>query len=137
MYDFLKKIPLFAALSDSDMQRLCQMVEVVRLPAGELLFAEGSKGDRAYVIKEGQLEILKTSGGRDVLLAVRESGEVIGEMSLLEEAPRMASVRARTDSELLAIHQEQLDEMLNTSPSAARAMLHTILSRWRATEAML
>jgi predicted CoA-binding protein/signal transduction histidine kinase len=137
MYDFLKKIPLFAGLSTADMERLCQMVEVVHLPAGELLFAEGSKGDRAYVIKVGQLEILKTSGGRDVLLAVRESGEVIGEMSLLEEAPRMASVRARTDSELLAIHQEQLDEMLNTSASAARAMLHTMLSRWHATEAML
>lgn len=137
MYEFLKKIPLFAGLSDLDMERLCQMVEVVQLSAGDLLFAEGSKGDRAYVIKDGQLEILKTSSGRDVLLAVRESGEVIGEMSLLEEAPRMASVRARTDCELLAIHQEQLDEILNTSASAARAMLHTMLSRWHATEAML
>src|SRR5689334_124956 len=103
MYDFLKKVPLFSELSEADLDRLCEMVEEVSLPAGQLLFAEGSAGDKAYIIKEGQLEVLKVSGGREVLLAVRQQpGEVIGEMSLLEEAPRMASVRARSDVSLLA-----------------------------------
>jgi signal transduction histidine kinase len=72
-----------------------------------------------------------------VLLAVREAGEVIGEMALLEEAPRMASVRTRTDCELLVIHKEQLNHLLDTSPSAARAMLTTVLNRWRNTTSML
>ena len=137
MYIFLRKVPLFADLSDADLKRLCEMVEEETLPAGKLLFDEGAPGDRAYVIKEGELEIVKTSGGREVLLAVRRSGEVIGEMALLEDAPRMASVRARTDTRLVSIRQDQLDDLLNTSPSAARALLNTVLARWRSTEAML
>ena len=137
MYTFLKKIPLFASLPDEDLERLCQMVTEVRLPAGTELFIEGSPGDKAYVIQEGEIEILKVSGGRNVLVAVRKPGEVIGEMSLLEAAPRFASGRARTDSLLLEISHAQLDQLINTSPSAARAMLFTITSRLRSTELQL
>src|SRR3990172_4124715 len=137
MYEFLKKIPLFADLPDEDLERLCEMVAEVSLKAGEELFTEGSPGDSAFVIQQGEIEILKTSGGRNVLLAVRKPGEVIGEMSLLESAPRFATVRARSDSLLLAIGHEQLNNLLNTSPSAARALLHTITARLRSTELVL
>jgi signal transduction histidine kinase/predicted CoA-binding protein len=137
MYDFLKKIPLFEGLPDEDFERLCQMVTEVHLPQGSQLFTEGALGDKAYVIVEGQIEILKFSGGKTVLLAVRQPGEVIGEMSLLEAAPRFASGRARTDSVLLEISHAQLNELLNTSPSAARAMLYTFVSRLRSSEILL
>lgn len=137
MIDFLKKIPLFSSLPEEDFNRLCEMVTEVRLPAGEELFTEGSPGDKAYVIQQGEIEILKASGGRNVLVAVRKPGEVIGEMSLLEAAPRFATGRARTDSLLLAISHEQLNHLINTSPSAARAMLFTVTSRLRSTELLL
>jgi len=137
MYEFLKKVPLFSSLPDHDLDRLCEMVSEVHLEAGDQLFAEGGPGDKAYVIETGEIEILKKSGGRNVLLAVRKSGEVIGEMSLLEQAPRFASGKARTDCTLLEIGHEQLDELLNTSPSAARSLLFTITSRLRSTELML
>jgi signal transduction histidine kinase len=135
--EFLEKVSLFANLPEADLDRICGMVEEVRLAAGEELFAEGSPGERAYIIKEGQLEVIKVSGGREVLLDVQGVGAVIGEMALLEKVPRMAAVRARTDCVLLAIHQDQLDHLLDTSASAARAMLRTVLTRWRNTEAML
>src|SRR3970040_1464799 len=125
-YHFLKKVPLFSSMSDEDLDRLCEMIEEVRLQPGDELFAEGDEGDKAYVIKEGEIEILKASGGREVQLAVRKQGEVIGEMSLLEAAPRFASGRARTECLLLAISHDHLDTLLNTSPSAARALLYTI-----------
>ena len=137
MYEFLKKVPLFASMADHDLERLCELVTEVYLKPGDQLFAEGSPGDKAYIIEKGEIEILKASGERNVLLAVRKSGEVIGEMSLLEAAPRFASGRARTDSKLLAIGHSQLDELLNTSPSAAKALLFTITSRLRSTELML
>ncbi|HUV28177.1 MAG TPA: CoA-binding protein [Anaerolineales bacterium] len=137
MYDFLKRVPLFASMPDHDLERLCEMVTEIHLKTGEQLFAEGSPGDMAYIIENGEIEILKSSGGKNVLLAVRKSGEVIGEMSLLESAPRFASGKARTDSKLLAISHDQLDDLLNTSPSAARSLLFTITSRLRSTELML
>jgi len=137
MYDFLKKVPLFASMPDHDLERLCEMVTEVHLNAGDQLFAEGSPGDKAYIIETGEIEILKASGSRSVLLAVRKSGDVIGEMSLLDAAPRFASGSARTESKLLAISHSQLDELLNTSASAARSLLFTITSRLRSTELML
>ena len=137
MYEFLKKAPLFADLPDADLEHLCQEAREVRLSVGEELFAEGSPGDRAYVIEEGQLEVVKVSSGREVLLNVLKPGEVVGEMALLEDKPRMASVRARTAGVLLAIDKEELDHLLNTSLSAARAMFYTILARLRTTESVL
>lgn len=137
LYQFLKNVPLFANMSDEDLSQLCEMMNVVELEDGEQLFAEGDHGDKAYVIQKGELEILKVSGNRTVLLAVRGKGEVIGEMALLENRPRMASVRARGDTKLLAIHQEQLTHLLSTSRSAAEAMYYNVLARWRNTESRL
>lgn len=135
--DFLKKVPLFADLSAEDLVALSKNAKEVRLSRGETLFAEGSPGQNAYVICEGELEILKEAQGRNVLLAVRKPGEMIGEMALLEEAPRMASVKARSDSLLLAIDKESLDELLKTSHAALNSMFHSVLSRLRDTQTML
>jgi len=133
----LRKVELFAELPEEDLMRLCEVVEEVHLPAGQDLFAEGSPGDMAYVIEEGQVEILKSSDGRKVQLAVRQPGEVIGEMALLESMPRNATGRALTDSVLLAISRQQLDGLLDSSPSSARVMLHTVTQRLRSTELLL
>ncbi len=137
MSEFLKRVPLFASMPDHDLERLSEMVKEIHLQAGEQLFDEGSEGDMAYIIQDGEIEIYKTSGGKNVQLAVRKSGDVIGEMSLLESAPRFASGRARSNSKLLAISHDQLDNLLNTSPSAARSLLFTITSRYKSTELML
>ena len=136
-YEFLRKVQLFAELPEEDLRQLCQVVEEVRLPAGGELFAEGSLGDTAYVIEEGQVEILKSSDGRKIQLAVRQPGEVIGEMALLESMPRNATGRALTDSVLLAVSRQQLNGLLDASPSSARVMLHTVTQRLRSTEMLL
>ena len=139
MKEFLRKVPLFSDMPDSDLESLANITVAVDIQAGEILFSEGDAGDSAYVIEKGQLEITKQSekGGEDVLLAVVGPGDVIGEMALLDEAPRMASAIAKTDVRLLSISQEQLDELLNSSPSATRALLYTITNRWRETEGLL
>ena len=137
MFDSLRKSELFSELSDDDLQRLCLTTEYVRLAAGEVLFTQGSPGDKAYFIQEGQLEILNTAGGREVLIAVRKPGELIGEMALLEETPRSAEVRARADSLLFAIGKQQFEQLFGSSPAALKNMLHTVLFRLRETQAML
>ncbi len=137
MFDFLKKVPLFANLPDEDLDRLCAVVLEEQLPLDEILFNEGDIGDKAYVILEGEIDILKESGGQTVLLATRKAGEVIGEMSLLDQAPRFASGRTRTDCKLLSISHENLGHLLDSSPSAARVMLSTITNRLRSTELVL
>jgi signal transduction histidine kinase len=137
MFDFLKQVPLFEGLSNEDLMFLCGMISQLRKVKGEILFNEGDEGEEAYVIKEGQIQIYKTVAGREVHLALRGPGEVIGEVSLLEAVPRTASGRAQVDSLLFVITHEQLDRLLNASPSAAITMLHTVTARLKSSEQML
>ncbi len=137
MFDFLKKVPLFSNLSDDDLNRLCEVVNEEFISSNEVLFTEGDLGDKAYVIMEGEVDILKESGEQTVLLATRKAGEVIGEMSLLDQAPRFASGQTRTECKLLSISHDNLSHLLDTSPSAARVMLSTITNRLRSTEIVL
>jgi signal transduction histidine kinase len=137
MFDFLKQVPLFNGLSTEDLMFLCGMISQLRIGKGEQLFNEGDDGKEAYVIKEGQIQIYKTVAGREVHLALRGPGEVIGEVSLLEAVPRTASGRAQEDSLLFVITHEQLDKLLSASPSAAITMLHTVTSRLKSSEQML
>ncbi len=133
----LRSIPLFAEFGDDDLEQIGAATTQRQLKAGERLFDEGDHGDHAYVIVDGELEILKTSGQREVLLAVRKAGEVIGEMSLLEGAPRMAAARAKCATILLDVPKDVFDEVVATSAVAARALFGVLLSRWRETEARL
>jgi signal transduction histidine kinase len=135
--DEVRRVPLFADLSEEDLEQLYQMAKTVSISAGELVFEEGSPGDALYVVLDGELEVSKRQGGQDVVLAVRRAGEFIGEMSLLEQAPRSASVRTLRESRLLMINQAAFETLLSCSPSAHLTMLRTVTSRLRSTESML
>ena len=137
MREFLRKVPLFDGVSEEDFEHLCEDAKLVSLTEGETLVTEGEAGDTAYVIQTGELEVFQESGGREVFLAARKTGEVIGEMAVLEESPRTATLKARTDSTLIAIGKESMDHLLSTSISAANAMFHTMFERYRGTEVML
>jgi len=135
--EFVRRLPLFAGLSETDLDWLVQQAENASLSAGSVLMEEGSPGGSLYVVLEGEFEITKRSGQQDVVLAVRGAGEVLGEMSLLDNAPRSATVRAIKDSRLLKIDQSAFQRLLSSSPSATLSILHTVTSRLRNTEAML
>ena len=133
----LRSVPLFQGLSDDDFAGLAAGAEAITVSAGEVIFSEGDEGDRAYVITTGELDIVKITEGREILLARRGPGEVIGEMALLDAAPRMATVRAAEDSTAVALAKECFDDLLATSATAARALFSVLLERWRQTEAQL
>ena len=73
---------------------------------GTRFIEEGAPGEALYVVLSGEVEVIKDDDGRDIVLAARGPGEVLGEMSLLEQRPRTASVRAVRDSEVLEIGAE-------------------------------
>ncbi len=137
MLERLRVVPLFADLGEEDLRRIADAAYEVNVPEGDLLFVEGEQGDRAFVIVEGEVEILKQSGKRQVLLAVREADAVIGEMSLLQESPRTATGRARTPVKLLAIPKSTLDGLLEVSPTASRRLFRVLLEHTKSTEARL
>ena len=136
-YEFLRKIPLFAELANDDLESLCQIVREYHLPEGDVLFEEGDSGDIAYIIRSGEVDIVKISQNREILLAKRGPGEVFGEIALVFDSPRTATVRARTETELVGIGREDLRKLLQISPSAAASMFDIVLSRWQNTQNLL
>lgn len=137
MQEFLSNVLLFAGLSEADLTRLSEMVEEITLKKGAVLFEEGSAGTHAYIIYQGKVDVIKDSPEGKVVLATLEAGQILGEMSLVEEGPRTAGAQARSDCVLLAISRDQFYHLLETSSVAALAMLQTIIARLRATEGML
>ncbi|HJQ29152.1 MAG TPA: cyclic nucleotide-binding domain-containing protein [Rubrobacter sp.] len=135
--DELRQVPLFADLSEEDLEQLYKMAETVSIPAGELVLREGDPGDSLFVVLDGQLEVTKRQGRQEILLAVYKPGQFFGEMALLEKAPRSASVRTLRESRLLVISQAAFQTLLSCSASAPLKILHIVTKRLRSTESML
>lgn len=135
--EFLRHVPLFAELSEADLDWLSEQAEPISLKAGEVLLEEGSPGKDAYIVLDGEFEVVKKSDVQNIVIALREPGEVIGEMALLDQSPRMATVRALRDSRLLKIRGEIFQQLLAQRSSSAMAILRTVSKRLRQNEALL
>ena len=135
--DSLRRLPLLAGLPDSDLGWLAGRVETVNIEAGSNLIEEGQPGDAAYIVLDGEFEVIKRSGHQDIVIAVRESGQVFGEMALIEHSPRTATVRAVRRSNVLKIGDEVFQQLLAQSPSASLSILQTVSQRLRQNDALL
>ncbi len=133
----LRKSPLFQGLSNEELQKLMDMAEPVSLRAGDVLIRQGEVGDCAYVVIKGDFEVQKQSGQSLIKIDVRNPGDVVGEMALLSRAPRNATLIAKTDGEVLRIPQEAFEQLLQSSTTAAMAVLHWVMSRLTQNESLL
>ncbi len=133
----LRKSPLFQGLSDDELQQLMDMAEPVSLRAGDVLIKQGELGDVAYVVISGEFEIQKQTGQSLIKIDMRSPGDVVGEMALLSQTPRNASVIAKTDCEVLRIPQEAFEKLLASSSTAALAVLHWVIVRLTQNESLL
>lgn len=121
--EVLGRVPLFQGLPRADLERIADLVAPREVKAGEFLFREGDTGDKFYIVYDGAVEILKERPlGDHERLAVKRGGEAFGEMSLLNEAPRSASVRAVEDTQLLSVARMEFDELLGGESIAVRLM---------------
>lgn len=133
----LRKSPLFQGLSDEELQKLMDNAEPVSLRAGEVLMKQGDEGDSAFVVVNGEFAVHKQSGQSLIKIDVRNPGDVLGEMALLSQAPRSATVTAITDCETLCISKQVFDNLLSTSSTAALAVLHWVMHRLSQNDALL
>jgi signal transduction histidine kinase len=129
----LRKLPYFDKLDDSVVEAVGAMSETIDVPAGTILIEEGSTADQMYVIVDGHLEVTKQNQGREVVLANLGPGNVVGEMAMLDGAPRTATVRAAQDASLISVPQEAMEDLLS-DPGLVRRMIQTVTSRLRDIE---
>ena len=135
--DILRRNTFFSGLSDEQLDRLLESGARLSLETSETLMVEGSQPEAFYVVLEGEVEILKRSGNRDVVIAVNGPCSILGEISLIEDAPRTASVRAAKPCKFLKISRETFYDLIYGNPTAAVALLRTVMKRLRDTEVML
>ena len=83
---------------------------------GEFVFRQGDHGDRVYLVVTGDLEVIREENGREEVLAKLRAGECFGEMALLNDAPRSASIRALSEVDVLSVYREDFQTLLNHLP---------------------
>ena len=136
--DLLREVPLFQFLDDNERQHLTSHLDIVHFSAGETLFHYGDPGDALYVISSGQLEVfLHNDTGEHIFLEAASRGDIVGELSLLDEGTRTASVRAIVDTEALRLDRDDLQSFLHLHPAAAMDLLAALGRRHRETVELL
>jgi CRP/FNR family cyclic AMP-dependent transcriptional regulator len=134
----LSRINLFAGLPAVYLQRIEALGQVENHPAGELVFAEGSAGDKVYLILEGKVRISRNVPGiGEEALAVLKAGDYFGEMALIDDFPRSADARAHESARLFVISKEHLQDLLFIDRELAYELLwnfvRTLSGRLRET----
>jgi MFS family permease len=111
--ELLRRVPMLALLPEPVLERLAAESDTIAVPSGEVVFEEGDPGDRFYVLEEGEVEIAGKTFG---------PGESFGEIALLRDVPRTATVTARRDLVLLTIRRDAfVDAVTGHDPVAAAA----------------
>lgn len=124
----MSETPLFAGLAPDALEALIERIELISVPQGEVLFREGDLGDALYIISEGQVAV-QTEGPPKVEIGRLGEGAFFGEVALLTDQPRSASVTTLTPSELLKIDRDILTSLLADYPEVLTVVLRFVRDR--------
>jgi len=113
------------------------VITLTRYQAGEVIVQENDVGDTAYVIAQGQVEVTKKLDGKNVHLAYLGVGETFGEMSMIDEKPRSATVTAMTETLVSEMRRDDFFNSFQTDPKVALALLKVLFERLREADAMI
>ena len=122
----LRKVPLFSSLSASELKLLAFTSELHCFAPGEILMREGDAADCAYVILEGEAEVLRRTGSGEFVVAVLGPNAVPGEIGVLTDAPRTATVRARAQVRALRISPEVFLRLASGRPERALQVMRQL-----------
>jgi CRP-like cAMP-binding protein len=121
----LRALPLFSPLPSAALEQIARSLEPVQASKGEEVFRQGEPGDRFYIVAQGEVDVLVD--GR--LVRTQAAGDHFGEIALLREVPRTATVRARTDAELYALERDEFIAAVTGHPETAAAAETAIATR--------
>jgi CRP-like cAMP-binding protein len=121
----ISRIPLFEACSQAELARVATITVQTDVPAGELLTREGESGDDFFILVKGSADVLK--GKRKI--ATLRSGDFAGEIALLSDAPRTATVRTTSPATTLRASRKGFWALLDTSPKIQRKVMKALADR--------
>jgi len=133
--EILSRVALFSLMKRRDLKRIAKLARHHSYEKGDLIVKEGARDGRLFVIISGEVSVVKDLGGpSEKMLRVLRSDNYFGEMALIDDYVRTASVVANEQTEVLSLDQWNIREEIRKYPSIAIELLQTLGRRLRAAE---
>lgn len=111
--DFLTSMPIFDQLTAKELRLIAKHMNVIEVDSGEIIFNEGDKGDYVCFVVDGFMDVIKKSeSGNNVVISTLAKGRSIGEMSIIDDSIRSATIKAKTKSTLVTLSKKKLNLIL-------------------------
>jgi CRP/FNR family transcriptional regulator, cyclic AMP receptor protein len=128
--ELLRTVPLFEGLSEAELERVSGLADIVDLPAGRVLMTQGDHGHEMFVLVAGSADVERDGAA----LGKRGSGEVLGEIALLDGGPRTATVTLAEPSRLLVVGRREFGALLDEFPEIRLRVLESVAGRLRSLD---
>ena len=125
--EFLKSLPMFSTLSDTDLARLSDMAKEFVYKNGEYVFYEGDSPDWFFIVKEGNIKAIKQAeDGKEIIMHMFKAGDTFGEVAVFDRRPYPASALTVGQTMVIKFHHTHCFEILETMPDVAAKFLLTM-----------
>ncbi len=135
--EMLRRVPFFGGLDAAKLKLLAFTSRPLKFAPGEYLIKKGDASDSAYVILEGEAEVMGETGEGEFVVAVLRSNELIGEMGVIRNRPRGATVRAKTPVRALRIASDVFLGLISENPECALDVMRQLSARIDASNVRL
>lgn len=125
----LKQIPFFAELDSVHHEAIIENIRMHFYPADYILFHEGDEADKMYILKSGSVKVFHPKVDFEEDLAILSPGSFFGEMALISQNPRNASVKTLEDCELFSLSRKDLQVLMENTPAIAQAISEAMVER--------
>ena len=129
----LQEMPLFRNVDPKQLRVVAMMSESLTYRAGERLFEQGDEGDAAFIILEGEVEVLVRSDGTEQSVAALGKGEIFGELAVICDQTRSSAIAARTELEVLRIGRGDVLKLMREFPDIPLQMVRILGNRLEKT----
>ena len=133
--DLIRRVPLFSMLTNDQAQSIADSVVKRRFRRGEIIVEHGKKSNALFILLTGRARVLTSdSRGREVILAVLQPGDYVGEMSLIDNEPHSATVRAEVQTDMLILGRAEFARCLPENSSLSYAIMRGLVQRLRSAD---
>ena len=130
--DFIRRVPLFATLSDSEFQSIDHIFVIRAYRKNQIIFLEEETGNYMYIVLAGKVKVTKTtSGGKETILAIHKPGDFFGEMALLDGKTSPATVSAMEDCRIASIGKADFQRFLMHHEKIVLQIIQVLCARLR------
>ena len=133
--DLIRRVPLFSLLTNDQALAIASSVVKRRFRRGEIVVEQGKKSNALFILLTGRARVLTAdTRGREVILAVLQPGDYVGEMSLIDNEPHSATVRAEVQTDMLILGRAEFARCLPENSSLSYAIMRGLVQRLRSAD---